>query len=121
MKPAPSSVEEYIAAIENLDFRAALQDLRSVIKEELPEAEEKISYGMPTFKLNCNICHFAAFSKHCSFFPGGVALEYADELVGYKLSKGTIQFTPEKPLNPDLVRKMIRRNVEADLARKERK
>lgn len=107
-----------MAAIEKAEFKAALEDLRSLIREELPDAEERISYGMPTYKLKGNICHFASFSKHCSFFPGGVALDYAEELIGYKVSKGTIQFTPDKPLNPDLIRKMIRRNVEADQARK---
>lgn len=120
MKPGPTTVDEYMAAIENAEFRAALEDLRNLIREELPNAEERISYGMPSYKLKGSICHFAAFAKHCSFFPGGVALDYAVELAGHKLSKGTIQFTPDKPLNPELVRKMIRRNVEADKAKKSR-
>lgn len=120
MKPGPVSVDDYLAAIENLEFRAALTDLREVILEVLPDAEEKISYGMPTYKLRSNICHFAAFAKHCSFFPGGVALEYSDELIGYKVSKGTIQFTPAKPLDFELVRRMIRRNREADAAKHEK-
>lgn len=120
MKTGPKTVDEYMAAIENAEYRAALDDLRSLIREELPDAEERISYGMPSYKLNASICHFAAFTHHCSFFPGGVALDYAEELVGYKVSKGTIQFTPAKPLEPELVRKMIRRNVEADRAKKSR-
>lgn len=117
MKPGPASVDDYLSALENSEFRAALADLRKVILEELPDAEETISYGMPTYKLRSNICHFAAFTKHCSFFPGGVALDYAEELAGFKVSKGTIQFTPDMPLNSELVRKMIRRNVAADSAK----
>lgn len=120
MKSGPKTVDEYMAAIENAEFKAALEDLRSLIREELPDAEERISYGMPSYKLKANICHFGAFAKHCSFFPGGVALDYAEELAGHKVSKGTIQFTPSQPLNPELVRKMIWRNVEADKAMKSR-
>lgn len=121
MKPGPfASVEEYMAAIENLDFQAALQDLRNLIREELPEAEEKISYGMPAYKINGYICFFAAFSKHCSFFPGAILDSYEAELVGYKTSRGTVQFTPRKPINPDLVRRMIRHSKDFDSAKKQR-
>ncbi len=121
MKPAPATVDEYMDAIKDPEFREVLMDLRKVILDELPDAEEKISYGMPTYKLRRSICHFAAFSNHCSFFPGGVVQDYAEELEGYKISKGTVQFTPDRPLRFDLVRKMIRRNRQADLETKKTK
>ena len=61
---------------------------------------------------------FAAFKNHCSLFPGGTAQDFADELSGFNISKGTIQFTPDSPIPEPQVRRIIRARVEANLAKK---
>ncbi len=85
------AVETYLANVPD-NFRPALERLRTVIRECAPEADEVISYGQPTFKLNGHLVAFAAFKKHLSFFPMSSTLitEFADELQGYKTSAGTI-------------------------------
>lgn len=120
MRPAAASVDEYLKAVELPEHRAALERVRSILRDELPEAQETISYGMPTFKLNGMIASYAAFKGHCSFFPGAIVDDFADQLAGFKTSKGTIQFTPEHPLPEPLLRDMVRANVARNLAKKKR-
>jgi uncharacterized protein YdhG (YjbR/CyaY superfamily) len=91
--------------------RATLENLRQVILEIIPDAEEVISYGFPGYKLNGKvICGFDAFKNHCSFFPHSslVIPELEADLSGYKTSKGAIQFQIDKPLPKNLVRKLIK-------------
>ena len=108
MKPSPS-VDDYLAAIEPESFRSALLRLRDVLRSELPDAEEVISYGIPTFKVaGKNVIHYAGFKRHLTLFPGAIVSDFADQLTGFKTSKGGIQFTPENPLPEDLVREITR-------------
>lgn len=108
MRPEPAkSVDDYLAAVESDSARDALLRLRSIIRDEAPDAEEVISYGIPTYKLNKAMISYAAFKSHCSFFPGYTVQEFADQLKAYKISKGTIQFTPENPLPEALVRAIV--------------
>ena len=102
-----SSVEEYIAGFEGV-HRERLEQIREVISSVMPEAEQKISWGMPTFKLGrYNAFNFAAFKHHVSLFPSSYAIEYFhDELRLYKVSKGTIQFQNDEPLPLELIRKL---------------
>ena len=106
------SVDDYLAGVQE-PFRAILSHLRGVIRAAAPEATEGIGYGIPTFKLDGNLVHFAAFKNHMSFFPGGTAHTEAlkDELSGYKISKGTIQFTPDNPLSDDLVTRIVKLRI----------
>lgn len=121
-----SDVQAYLDALD-APQRAALERIRAVVREEAPEAEEVIAYGIPTFKLDGNLVHYAAFRDHMSFFPGGTAHSEAlkDELAGYKLAKGTIRFTLENPLKDDIVRRITRmriaENREIAASRKEAK
>lgn len=105
-------VEAYLDQIPEAQ-RALLERIRDVVWTEAPEAEEVIAYGIPTFKLSGNLVHYAAFKNHMSFFPGSTAHNGAlkDELKGYKIAKGTIQFTLGKPLPDDLVRKITRLRI----------
>ena len=105
-------VEAYLDKLE-APQRAALERIRDIVWEEAPEAEEVIGYGIPTFKLLGNLVHYAAFKNHMSFFPGGTAHSEAlkDELAGYKLAKGTIQFTLDNPLTDDIVCKITRLRI----------
>jgi uncharacterized protein YdhG (YjbR/CyaY superfamily) len=111
-----SSVDHYLESITNDEARSALSWMRSVIKDELPGAVETISYGMPMFKFHGMVVGFAAFKNHCSLFPGHTVADFADELKDYKTSKGTIQFSPEKPISEALIRAIVRRRADENLA-----
>ena len=104
-------VDTYLAALKT-EQQVALQRLREIIQEAIPEAEECISYGVPAFRLNGrHLLAFGATSKHCAFYPGAVVEAFKDELQGFSTSKGTIRFQPENPLPKALVRKLIKRQV----------
>ena len=107
-KDVDSYIESHPSAVQD-----ALQRLRSIIKETAPKAEETISYGMPSFKYMGALVYFAAFKNHCSFFPGGGSIieMFSDELKNFVTSKGTIQFTIDKPLPKNLVRKIVRERM----------
>ena len=73
------------------------------------EAEEVISYGIPAFKYKKVLIWYAAFAEHCSVFPtASVIEEFKDELKGYKVSKGTIQFPTAKPLSSTLLKRIVK-------------
>ncbi|MFV0439937.1 MAG: iron chaperone [Lachnospirales bacterium] len=100
---APKTIDEYINR-QAEDVRPFLQEVRKTLKKSLPEAEEKISWSMPTFYKKKNIIHFASFKKHIGVYPGPKAVEhFAKELEGYKSSKGSIQFPYNKPIPYNLI------------------
>lgn len=106
MKPPAASIDDYLAKLPP-DQRQALETLRGQIRASAPQAEEGISYGLPTFKLNGNLVHFGAAAKHCAFYPGGVVEQFAERLEGFETAKGTIRFQPDAPLPPDLVADIV--------------
>ena len=107
-KEAPKTINEYIAKFPK-NIQNILEELRQVIKDSAPNAEEAISYQMPTFKLNGNLVWFAAFKNHIGFYPKTSAIEtFRLELSDYKVSKGTIRFPLDKPIPFDLVRKIVK-------------
>ena len=102
------TIDEYIQqAPENV--QEILQTLRRVIQEEAPEAQEAISYQMPTFVLNGNLVHFAAFKNHIGFYPvpSGI-MAFEQELASYKQGKGSVQFPLNQPMPYDLIRRIVR-------------
>jgi uncharacterized protein YdhG (YjbR/CyaY superfamily) len=109
---APTTIDEYLALLSE-DKRVALQALREIIRAAAPGAEECISYKMPAFRLNGLLVGFAAAKTHCSLYAwNGTAVGmFADELRGYHTSKGTIRFTPQKPLPATLVRRLVEMKV----------
>ncbi len=115
-------IDTYLAAVPP-EPRAALERLRRTIRAAAPQATETISYGMPTFKQQGALVYFAAFKSHCSFFPGSAGLirAYQRELAPYKTSKGTIQFTPDRPLPAALVREIVKARVAENEARARKK
>jgi uncharacterized protein YdhG (YjbR/CyaY superfamily) len=115
----PQSIDEYLAGVPS-ESRAALEKLRRTISSIAPEALETISYEIPTFKLNGRmLVSFAAFSNHCSFFPGAGPLEvHRDDLKSFPTSKGTIRFTPDRPLSAALVKKLVKTRIKLEKARK---
>ena len=107
------NVDEYLAAVPE-PAQSSLKHIRAVIQSVVPkETTEVISYGIPMFKYNGMLVGYAAFKNHCSFFPtgSGVLDQFEKELTGYRTSKGTIQFPPDKPLPDALVKKIVRARV----------
>lgn len=100
-------VEAYFDAIADRRLAELLLGVRELVLEIAPDAKECISYGMPTYKVGKRAFHIAAFAKHCSVFPGTYVEEFQPLLEGFKTSKGTVQFTPEKPIPEEILRKMI--------------
>lgn len=99
-------IEDYIEA-QREDIKPRLYQIYHLFKEVLPDAEEKISFKMPTFSIGRNIIHFAAFKKHISIFPGGEATRvFEDKLKDYKTSKGTIQIQNNQELPLSLIREI---------------
>ena len=87
----PKTIEEYILS-QDEEKQSDLFLVRQILKEALPEAEERISWSMPTYWKNHNILHFAASKNHIGFYPGPEAVEeFKEELKKYKVSKGTIR------------------------------
>jgi len=110
-----SSIDEYIATFPD-DVRAKLQELRAVIRASAPDAKEKISYQMPTFALNGNLVHFAAFKRHIGFYPAPRGIEeFKDELSAYKGSKGAVQFPIDQPLPLELIGRIVKFRVSENL------
>jgi len=114
-----ATVDEYIASFPE-ETQVKLQELRSTIRAAAPEAEEKISYQMPTFFLKGNLVYYAAWKKHIGFYAIPSANEaFQDELAAYTVSKGAVQFPLDQPLPVDLVTRMVRFRVAENLARAE--
>lgn len=124
MKPPAASIDDYLAALPP-DQRQVLEVLRGQIRALAPEAEEAISYGLPTFKLHGTLVHFGAAARHCAFYPGAVIDQFADRLRGFDTAKGTIRFQPDAPLPSDLIADIVRlrmaQNLEAETLRAARK
>ncbi len=105
------AVNAYIAGFPE-DVRSILIKLRKVIREAVPDAKETISYRMPTFKLNGNLVHFAAFKKHIGFYPTPSAITaFEKELTPYHTSKGAFQFPLDKPIPYELIEKIVKYRV----------
>ena len=105
-----AAVEAYLAAVPE-PARTTLEKLRATIRAAAPKAAtEAISYSIPSFQYKGGLVAYAAFKNHCSFFPMGAKAieEFAGELEGFRVSKGTIQFALDKPLPAALVRKMVK-------------
>jgi uncharacterized protein YdhG (YjbR/CyaY superfamily) len=113
----PKTIDEYIAGFPP-DIQDSLKKMRLTIHEAAPEAQETISYQMPTFTLHGNLVHFAAFKKHIGFYPVPSGIEaFKDELSVYKLGKGSVQFPLDQPIPYDLIRRIVQFRVQENLAK----
>lgn len=113
-----ATIDEYLSGVPD-DQRAALERIRRQIQAIVPDAAEAISYGLPAFKLRGRaVVWFAAWKAHCSLYPlTDTFLEaHTDALKGYRRTKGSVHFTPQAPLPPALVEKLVRARL-ADLER----
>ena len=108
-KSQSQTIDEYISQFPR-DIRDILKELRRVIRESAPQAEETISYGMPTFKLNGKgLVYFAAWKSHVGFYPGTASLEaFKQELAPFKQAKGSVQFPYAEPIPLELVKRIVK-------------
>ena len=120
-KGTPKGFEEYLAGVP-APARGALNQMRAAIRSAVPpEAVEIISYGIPAFKHKRVLVWYAAFSKHCSLFPTASVIEaFKEELKGFVISKGTIQFPTDKPLPAALIKRLVKARVKQDEGKKGR-
>jgi uncharacterized protein YdhG (YjbR/CyaY superfamily) len=116
-KPAqPKDIDEYIAGFPG-DVREMLEKIRRTVRKAAPTAEETIKYSMPTFTLNGNLVHFAAYKKHIGLYPvPRGAKEFKDRLSAYEGEKSTVRFPLDKPipvaLISDIVKFLVKRNLD---------
>ena len=111
-----ASIDEYIATFP-IEIQKILEKIRVTIKSAAPQAEEKISYQMPTFDLKGNLVHFAAFKNHIGFYPTPSGIEkYKKESSIYVGAKGSVQFPLDKPIPYGLISKIVKFRVKENLA-----
>ena len=102
----PQNIDEYIA-VQDEKIQPRLREIRAVLQAALPEAEERISWSMPTYWKGRNIIHFAASKKHLGLYPGDEAVTaFSNELTDFDVSKGTIRLPYDRPLPEELVKKI---------------
>ncbi len=118
----PKTVDEYLATVPE-PARGTLNKVRAVIRSAVPpQATETISYRIPAIRYKGLLVGFAAFSKHCSFFPMSSAVmeTFKNELARFETSKGTIRFPVDKPLPAALVKKLVKARIAQNEDRNQR-
>ncbi len=111
----PEIIDDYISEFPDT-VQEILNLMRQTIREAAPEAEETIRYGIPTFTLNGNLVHFAAFKKHIGFYPDPSGIEaFESELSPYKRAKGSVQFPLDKPLPIELISRIVKFRVKENI------
>lgn len=114
-RSAPLNIDAYITGFP-LDIQEILHKIRLVIREAAPDAQETIKYRMPTFTLNGNLVHFAAFKRHIGFYPTPTGTEkFREELSGYQGAKGSVRFPLDQPIPYDLISQIVRFRVQENL------
>lgn len=120
-KIAPKDIDEYIADFPE-DVRAILQKIRKTIKKAAPNAQETINYQMPTFTLNGNLVHFAAFEKHIGFYPTPSGIEkFKKEIDAYKSAKGSVQFPLDQSIPYELIGRITEFRVKEQQSKSKKK
>ncbi|WP_035605629.1 DUF1801 domain-containing protein [Haloferula sp. BvORR071] len=109
--PPPATIDAYIADFPP-EIRAMLERMRAIISKASPKASETIAWGMPTFKQDGNLVHFAAFKRHMSLFAStSTVTHFKGELADYVTHKATIQFPYGKPLPAALITKLVKHRI----------
>lgn len=114
----PQNIDDYIAGFPK-KIRQRLEQIRAIIRKAAPDAEEAIKYAIPTFVLNGNLVHFAAFKNHIGFYPAPQGIEeFKEELSAYKGAKGSVQFPHDRPIPLDLISRIVKFRAEKNLEKK---
>ncbi|MFX0004160.1 MAG: iron chaperone [Candidatus Hodarchaeota archaeon] len=112
------TMDEYIGTFPK-EIQEILEKLRQTIRKAAPEAEETINYQIPTFKLNGNLVHFAAYKNHIGFYPTPSGIEaFKEDLSPYEVAKGSIKFSIKKSIPYNLVRKIVEYRVKENKNKK---
>lgn len=107
-----TSVDQHIASF-SPETQKVLSKVRQTIQTALPDATERIAYGIPTYTLKKNIVHFSGYEKYVGFYPGSIGVkDFAKELEPYETSKGTVKFPLDKPIPYDLITKITKHVAE---------
>lgn len=116
-----TDINEYIAEFPE-DIKEILEQIRKTIQQAAPEAKEAIKYGMPTFVLNGNLVHFAAYKNHIGFYPAPSGIDaFIEKLAVYRTGKGTIQFPIDQPIPFDLIKKVVKFRMKENLEKPKNK
>jgi uncharacterized protein YdhG (YjbR/CyaY superfamily) len=109
---APEEIDAYLAALPD-DVQGSLERIRSIIRETAPECTERVSYGIPIFRLRKDLVGMSAHKNHCSLHSMSPPLmeAMAEELKGVRVSGATVHFTPEDPLPQELVERIVRERM----------
>ncbi|KPL17005.1 MAG: hypothetical protein AMS26_02630 [Bacteroides sp. SM23_62] len=114
----PKTIDEYIAEFPG-EVQDILKKVRETIRKNAPDAEETINYQIPTFKLNGNLVHYAAFKKHIGFYPSPTGIKrFKNELTDFETSKGSIKFPFNNPVPYDLIAKITKFRVREQNSKK---
>ena len=117
-RTAPKNMDEYIAACAP-EVRAILERIRRTVRNAVPDAQETISFRMPTFTLHGVLVHFAAFKKHIGFYPpvrGDAKLQKA--IATYAGEKGNLQFPLDQPIPYGLIERIVKHRAKQNSARR---
>ena len=111
----PETIDEYIS-LHPPKVQELLEKIRMVIKKAAPDAIEAIKYQIPTFVLNGNLVHFAAYKNHIGFYPApsGITV-FKQELSVYESGKGSIQFPLDKEIPFDMIGRIVQFRVQENL------
>ena len=121
MKAAVNNIDEYIETFPQ-HIQKLLNQMRTTIAKAAPKAEEAIKYAIPTFILNGNLVHFAAFKNHIGFYPAPAGIEaFKEEVAPYEAGKGSLQFPLDKPLPLGLVTKIVKYRVKQNMEKSKSK
>lgn len=117
----PKTVHDYIAGFPPA-VRISLRKMRATIKRAAPGAQETISYGIPTLKLNGPLIYFAGFKSHVSIYPMTTTIrkQFKEELSGYLSGKGTAKFPLNKPIPFPLIERVVKFRVKEHSAEADR-
>ena len=120
-KSTVKDIDAYIAGFPK-EIQQILEELRNAIRKSAPNAIETINYQVPTFTLNGNLVHFAAFKNHIGFYPAPSGIEaFKKELSVFEGAKGSVQFPIDKPLPLSLVTKIVKFRVKENLEKAKKK
>jgi len=113
IKTKPETIDEYLVLVKP-EQRAVLEKLRKTIHAAAPGAQEYIGYGLAGFKFNGRpLVYFGAWENHCALYAASPAVQkkFQKELKDFEVSKGTIRFTPDKPLSVALVKRLVKARI----------
>ncbi|ALL06367.1 hypothetical protein AQ505_13180 [Pedobacter sp. PACM 27299] len=119
--PNPENISDYISNFP-AQIQVMLENFRKTIRETALEAEETINYGIPTFTLNGNLIHFAAYKKHIGFYPAPSGIQaFQLELSGYQMAKGSVQFPIDQPLPLELISRIVAFRRQENLSKEKKR